>query len=219
MNYPLIIGIGTGALLAGGAALLSWRSVPAGKTIATTNGQPASPRAARSILAVGDSITAARGSYADILGAAKSARSGAQAREVAALALPVIQSRQFDVVIVMAGLNDGNARADATKAALRSIYRTARQAGAHVVAIAETPWRGYSRWNAPAGARHDELRRWVLGGADGLVDIAVDPYRSLEDPDRPGHLVPRYDSGDHLHVSAAGQRALADQVRSALAQL
>lgn len=216
MNYPLLIGLGAGALLAGGAAFLSWRSHPQGKTIATTNSPSRRTARSQSILAVGDSITMARGSYATILGAERVGLSGAQAREVAELALPVIQSRQFGVVVVLAGLNDGNARAAATKAALRSIYRTARQSGAQVVAIAETPWRGYTRWNAAAGARHEELRRWVLGGADGLVDIAVDPYRSLEDRSRPGHLDPQFDSGDHLHPNAAGQRALAEQVRSAL---
>ena len=43
---------------------------------------------------------------------------------------------------------------------------------------------------------------------DGVVDLS----RALEDPAAPGHMRPEYDSGDHLHPSAAGDRAIAEAI-------
>jgi lysophospholipase L1-like esterase len=42
-------------------------------------------------------------------------------------------------------------------------------------------------------------------GFDGVVDFD----RAVSDPDRPGQILPLYDSSDHLHPSAAGDAALA----------
>lgn len=45
-----------------------------------------------------------------------------------------------------------------------------------------------------------------------LIDGCIDFDKALEDPERPNHLLPEYDSGDHLHPSPAGYRRMAMEV-------
>ncbi|WP_207004941.1 SGNH/GDSL hydrolase family protein [Trinickia mobilis] len=54
------------------------------------------------------------------------------------------------------------------------------------------------------------VNRWIRtsGAFDGVVDFDS----ALRDPARPDRLVPRYDSGDHIHPSDAGYAAMADAV-------
>ena len=64
-------------------------------------------------------------------------------------------------------------------------------------------------------AVRDAVNAWVLrqgpadeNGADGVVDLAA----AVADPADPGRLRPDLDSGDGLHPSPAGYRALAAAV-------
>jgi lysophospholipase L1-like esterase len=57
---------------------------------------------------------------------------------------------------------------------------------------------GVNRWIRERGAQH----------SDGVFDFAA----AVADPARPDRLLDRYDSGDGLHLSPAGYRALADAV-------
>jgi lysophospholipase L1-like esterase len=43
-------------------------------------------------------------------------------------------------------------------------------------------------------------------------DAVVDLDLVLRDPARPGHLLPAFDSGDHLHPGDAGNEAMANAV-------
>lgn len=54
------------------------------------------------------------------------------------------------------------------------------------------------------------VNRWIRtsGAFDGVIDFE----KALRDPAHPTRLRPAYDSGDHLHPSDAGERALADAV-------
>ena len=40
----------------------------------------------------------------------------------------------------------------------------------------------------------------------------IDFDRAVRDPQHPGRMLPRYDSGDHLHPNDAGMRAMAAAV-------
>jgi len=44
----------------------------------------------------------------------------------------------------------------------------------------------------------------------------VDFDKALADPARPNHLNPAYDSGDHLHPSAAGYRVMGELIPASL---
>jgi len=50
--------------------------------------------------------------------------------------------------------------------------------------------------------------RGTAGAADGVVDF----HAALRDPSDPDRLRPDFDSGDHLHPSAAGYQAMANAV-------
>ena len=45
-----------------------------------------------------------------------------------------------------------------------------------------------------------------------LIDGYIDFDKALEDPDRPDHFLPEYDSGDHLHPSKKGYERMAAEV-------
>lgn len=62
--------------------------------------------------------------------------------------------------------------------------------------------------------RVNELRngynQWLR--TSGVVDGVIDFDHALRDPQKPNELLPIYDSGDHLHPSDAGYKAMADAV-------
>ncbi len=49
-----------------------------------------------------------------------------------------------------------------------------------------------------------------------LIDGCIDFDKALRDPDRPDFFLPEYDSGDHLHPSAAGYERMAEEIPKAL---
>lgn len=59
-------------------------------------------------------------------------------------------------------------------------------------------------------AERRKLNDWIR--QPGHFDAVVDFDRLTTDPAHPGHLLPAYDSGDHLHPSPAGYRAMAAAV-------
>jgi len=49
-----------------------------------------------------------------------------------------------------------------------------------------------------------------------LIDGCIDFDRALQDPSRPDYFLPEYDSGDHLHPSAAGYERMAEEIPAEL---
>ena len=88
-----------------------------------------------------------------------------------------------------------------------------RSAGLRVILTTQTPCRDFAiaLHGTPAAiAARNEINEWIRtsGAADGVVDFHV----VLRDPDDPDRLRPEFDSGDHLHPSAAGYAAMADAI-------
>jgi lysophospholipase L1-like esterase len=54
------------------------------------------------------------------------------------------------------------------------------------------------------------INAWIR--TPGHFDALVDFDKVVRDPAHPDHLLPLYDSGDHLHLSPAGYRAMAEAV-------
>lgn len=201
MNKLVLIGGGAAAGLLGLVALAA-------------RGSKLLPRGRRpgAAVVIGDSI-AAHGGFVGVIGRVpgmvveNAGIVGNSTGQMLARAEGLIRPGLVDV-IVEGDLNDGARRSSYTISNLRRIYQLARSAGARVIAVTSTPWRGYTRWSPEAQARQDEVRRWVLGGADGLVDVAIDVYTPLQDPARPGYLNPAYATQDRLHLNRAGQERL-----------
>ncbi|MGW4800022.1 GDSL-type esterase/lipase family protein [Nonomuraea sp. NPDC004297] len=125
------------------------------------------------------------------------------------LSAEVLTKPGITAVILQAGVNDlgAGARADDLVAAYRRMVATAHAAGVRVVGATITPFGG-AAYHTPEGERaRQAVNAYVRerGGFDGLADFDA----ALRDPADPVRLLPRYDSGDHLHPSAAGHHALA----------
>jgi lysophospholipase L1-like esterase len=117
-------------------------------------------------------------------------------------------------VVLHIGTNDiaDGAGPAAIVAGLRQFAERTRAAGRRVFLTTITPSSNGSHGTPAATATRDAVNAWVLGPgrrqADGVFDFAA----AVADPADPARLAPAFDSGDGLHLSAAGYRALASTV-------
>jgi lysophospholipase L1-like esterase len=136
----------------------------------------------------------------------------------------VLAQPHVGAVIVLIGINDigqpgQSAPADEQVSAqdvergLSQLAERAHEKGIRVYVATLTPFKiatfpGY--WTEQREATRKAVNRWILSSKafDGVVDLS----RALEDPKAPDHMLPQYDSGDHLHPSAAGDRAIAGAI-------
>lgn len=129
-------------------------------------------------------------------------------------------------VIVLEGVNDlgGLARAAEVSAAAHSALvqrvtaayeQLIARAHAHrlrIIGCTILPYIGsvYYHPGPASEADRQAVNAWIR--AAGHFDAVVDLDRVMQDPDHPGQLLPKFDSGDHLHPSAAGYAAMAGAV-------
>lgn len=97
------------------------------------------------------------------------------------------------------------------------IIRQAQRQGVRVVgatlapfeaALPGTPLSDY--YHPQKDALRRQLNDWIRSA--GVFDAVIDADAVLRDPANPLRLLPRFDSGDHLHPGDAGNRALAEAV-------
>jgi lysophospholipase L1-like esterase len=70
-------------------------------------------------------------------------------------------------------------------------------------------------FSSAAGEEKRELvNAWIRTA--GAFDAVIDFNRITRDPAHPTHLLPAFDSGDHVHPNEAGYRAMAASIDSAL---
>lgn len=124
-------------------------------------------------------------------------------------------------VVVMEGINDiGVARTDAVPsaddliAAHKQLIDRARARGLKIYGATLTPFEGAAYFTAEGETKRQALNNWIRTSKayDGVIDFD----RITRDPAAPTKLLPLYDSGDHLHPSDAGYRAMGDAVDLAL---
>ncbi|MBY0238962.1 MAG: SGNH/GDSL hydrolase family protein [Burkholderiaceae bacterium] len=98
------------------------------------------------------------------------------------------------------------------QAAYRQLADQAHAHGVCLLGATITPYAGSGYYHPEAENEADRvaLNDWMR--SSGVFDHVVDFDAALRDPARPAHLDKAYDSGDGLHPSAAGYRALADAV-------
>lgn len=121
-------------------------------------------------------------------------------------------------VVLHIGTNDiaAGRGAEEIVAGMVAFAERARASGTRVVLTTITPSATGAHGTPQAIVTRDAVNTWVRAHgtehADGVADFAV----AVADPARPTRLAPAYDSGDGLHLSAAGYRALADALDPSL---
>lgn len=97
---------------------------------------------------------------------------------------------------------------------LRQLIDRAHQHGIRVFGATLTPYEGADYYSDDGEAERQAVNQWIrTGGAfDGVFDFDA----AVRDPQHPGRFREEYQSGDHLHPSAAGYKAMADAVDLAI---
>ncbi len=100
--------------------------------------------------------------------------------------------------------------------AYRQLAERAHEHGIRLIVGTITPFQGngYYHPGPETEADRQAINRFIR--TSGLFDGVVDFDKALADPAQPARLLPAYDSGDHLHPSAAGYRVMAAAVPLAL---
>lgn len=101
-------------------------------------------------------------------------------------------------------------------AAYQQIILRAHSHGIIVIGGTIAPYTGSDYYHPPPSDELDRqaVNRWIR--SPGNFDAVVDFDKVMRDPAHPDRLLPVYDSGDHLHPSPAGYRAMAAAIPLAL---
>ena len=95
--------------------------------------------------------------------------------------------------------------------ALGQIVARARAHGIRVYGATIMPFEGFRAYDTPeAEADRQAVNAWIRGS--GRFDGVIDFDRVTRDPDRPSRLSAAVDGGDHLHLSPAGYRTMAEAI-------
>jgi lysophospholipase L1-like esterase len=158
-------------------------------------------------------------------------RMGANA--AARFAPDVLEQSGVASVVVLLGINDigwpGSAfapdeppmTAPRMIAAYRQLIAQARARNVRIIGATLPPFEGalhgtpFDGYYTPAkdGIRR-AINQWLRDS--GEFDAVTDLDAALRDPQHPARLLPRYDSGDHLHPGDAGYEAVAAAVAATL---
>jgi lysophospholipase L1-like esterase len=98
---------------------------------------------------------------------------------------------------------------DAMIAAYRQMVARAHAHGVRVIGATIMPYMGMDYYHPDAANEADRqaVNAWIR--TSGAFDAVVDLDAATRDPARPDRLLPAYDSGDHIHPSPAGFKAMA----------
>ncbi len=93
---------------------------------------------------------------------------------------------------------------------MQQLIDRAHQHGIRVFGATLTPYEGAGYYSDDGEATRQEVNRWIRTSDkfDGFFDFDA----AVRDPNHPGMFLAAYDSGDHLHPSAAGFKAMAEAV-------
>jgi lysophospholipase L1-like esterase len=124
-------------------------------------------------------------------------------------------------VVVMEGINDiGLARQNAKPSAEdliaghKQLIERAHTRGLKIYGATLTPFEGAAYFSQEGEAKRQAVNQWMRtsGAYDGVIDFDA----VIRDPAAPTKMKLEFDSGDHLHPSDAGYKAMGDAVNLGL---
>lgn len=124
----------------------------------------------------------------------------------------VLSRSGVQAVVIEMGVNDilkPPRQLDAARIVegLRQMTQRAHNRGLRVIGATLLPYGGHRGFSAETEAARQQVNAAIRAG--GVFDSVVDFDLALRDPANPDRLLPEYDSGDHLHPSDEGYRAMA----------
>ena len=133
----------------------------------------------------------------------------------------VLAASGVKFVTLLEGINDigfsgfiptEEVSADQIIAGYRQIIRRAHAQGLLIYGCTLTPFGGLGPpYETPAGeAKRQAVNQWIR--TSDAFDAVIDFDQVVRDPANPTHILPAYDSGDHLHPNDAGYRAMAESI-------
>ncbi len=96
--------------------------------------------------------------------------------------------------------------------AYQQIITKSHTRGIEVIGATIMPFVGSEFYHPGPASEADRqaINQWIR--APGHFDAVIDFDGAMRDPEHPDRLLPAFDSGDHLHPSPAGYRAMADAI-------
>jgi lysophospholipase L1-like esterase len=96
--------------------------------------------------------------------------------------------------------------------AYRQMILRAHGQGVRVIGCTVTPYVGTPYYNGDVASEADRqaLNQWIR--TSGMFDAVIDFDKAIRDPEHAERMAPAYDSGDHLHPSVAGYKAMGDAI-------
>jgi lysophospholipase L1-like esterase len=125
-------------------------------------------------------------------------------------------------LVVLEGINDIGRGAGPTAipsdavtsdeliAGLRQMVERAHTHGIRIAGATLTPYTGAPYYSDKGEVIRAAVNTWIR--TSGAFDAVIDFEAAMRDPGNPKTFLPAYDSGDHLHPSDAGYKAMADAI-------
>ena len=117
-------------------------------------------------------------------------------------------------VVVLEGINDlridPSVTADDLIGGYRQLIARAHIRGLRIVGATLLPSEGNNRWTPELEVKRQAINQWIR--TSGEFDSTIDFDAVVRDPSEPSKLLPKYDSGDHIHPSDVGYQAMGDMV-------
>ncbi|HEY9179862.1 MAG TPA: SGNH/GDSL hydrolase family protein [Candidatus Baltobacteraceae bacterium] len=127
----------------------------------------------------------------------------------------VLSQSGVDDVMIMLGINDiqqdpHQYDPSPIEQGLEQLVTQAHARGLRVTGCTLTPYQGWMTYDERGEATRLAVNAFIR--TSGTFDAVADFDAAVRDPQDPHRLLPRYDSGDHLHPNAAGHIAMANAV-------
>ena len=133
----------------------------------------------------------------------------------------VLAQNDVRYLIVLESINDigrlahltapeDNVTAEQLEAGLKQIADACHEHGIKAFGATLTPYGGANYYSTKGEQVREAVNDWIR--TSGTFDGVVDFDKITRDPQDPNRFNPLYDSGDHLHPSDAGYKAMADGI-------